>query len=236
MERDIFDSIKEKEFSALTPEERVELSEVCATEFEYNQLKAVLSQVDVLKEKATRPRKETKAKLDDLFVQTYPKATPIWYNGLFAIVIPRDKPIYRQPLVQIAAVALIAFLTLPFLNQSITKESTPLAEVQTEAKKQKSIQSTENENAEDESNMDTRAKKLEEVVTDEQANDLSSEPVLVASAVTAPRVASANARLKDAATIPGSDHPDGIFMGGNVSFSQPASESPGIFDLLTTSF
>lgn len=238
MERDIFDSVKEKDFSALTPEERAELADICSNEFEFNQLKAVFSQVETMKNEHPTPKKETKAKLDDLFVQTYPKVAPIWYNGLFAIVVPREKPLYRQPLAQIAAIALIAFFTVPYFNQSMPQEKVQMAEVKKQIKgntfEAKEAESRENR---DETVLSSESTK-EATTRAKMVDDSVEKPALVASTATS---SSASAKVSvfaegAAATAPGSDHPDGIFMGEQVSFSQPASESPGIFDLLTTSF
>ena len=98
MERDYLDIIKEKEFIELNSAERAEVAEICATEEEFNATKAMLLQVDSIVIEPITPNPKTKESLDSLFAQSYPKAAPLWYNAVFAVVIPKEKPIYRQPL------------------------------------------------------------------------------------------------------------------------------------------
>lgn len=115
MERDIFDIIAEKEFHELTAGERAELSELCTTEDEYNNMKMVLAQVHDMQPET--PADATKESLDNLFAQqSYPKAAPIWYNSVLTVLIPKEKKWHQQPLVRIAAILLLVLAVVPFFN------------------------------------------------------------------------------------------------------------------------
>ena len=144
MKRDVIDIVKDKEFIALTPEERKELAGLCNTEDEYNQLKHVLLGVDAMDWTNPQPKSETKESLDVLFAQTYPKAAGAWYSSTLALLVPKDKPFQRQPLLQIAALALLVFLTVPLLNsEDISEGKVVVAESRTEPEVTKTEQLTE---------------------------------------------------------------------------------------------
>ncbi len=130
MERDYLDIIKEKEFIALNALEREEIAEVCATEEEFNSMKAMLLQIDAVAAEPIIPNAKTKQSLDSLFAQTYPKAAPLWYNNVFAVIVPKEKPIYRQPLAQIAAAFFIFWMVFPFFNEPLVQENKQVAKVE----------------------------------------------------------------------------------------------------------
>ena len=241
MERDYLDIIKDKEFIELTTDERSEISELCASEDEFNALKAMLFQIDGMVVETIEPRKETKESLDQLFVQTHPKAAPLWYNSLLAVVVPKDKPIYRQPIMQLAAAFLIFWMVYPFFSTDLTNNSTQLAQVEkTEVEKQ--------------------AETINEVESKE-VHTPSEQPLNVAAPVTGSSqglgyvaernmpLAPVSSTLAIDATSPvmmddvSSDefwsHPDGIFTGSaesTISYAQPADETADLLDLLTATF
>ena len=113
MERDILDIVTKKKYFELTDTEKLELQEVCSTEEEFDQLKYVMSNVSTITWNEDSPKPETKAKLDDIFAETHPKAAPVWYTSVLTFLAPADKPFYRQPILQLAAVGLLVLLALP---------------------------------------------------------------------------------------------------------------------------
>lgn len=223
MKKDLIDTIMEKEFHALTDVEREELKSYCASEDEYNQMKDVFLGVEQMTWEYPKPKAETKQRLDDLFDSTYPKAAPVWYSSVLAVVIPKEKPIYRQPLAQIAAVALLALLLVPFWNSDsevVKPNATPqVAQVEQKPDKTQDVPYVKPEPV-----VETK----EDPVIFKEDTDVrsGSTPVLVASATPSTESSSAGA------ATPGSNHPDGVF----IAVSQPANESPEMFDLLTATF
>ena len=257
MERDIIDIITEKEFTQLTASERTELQEFCKTEEEYNQLKSVFANVSALPDEQPTPKIQTKKNLDALFVQTYPKLAPIWYNSVLAVVIPKGKPFYRQPMLQVAAVALLLFLAIPMFKNATITEPVQVAE--------NKIDKSEQDIAESNSNPQAKVTevKSEEELTEEEVSigdDLVSsfsEDVQttmqeeVNSSVTRSAVSEMNSApaivsfIESDARPAGNDsedfmHPDGVFAGNGsaptstLSFS--AAETEDLLDLLTATF
>jgi hypothetical protein len=229
MKKDLIDTIMEKEFHALTEVERTELASFCSSEEEYNQMKDVFIGVEQLTAEQSIPKTETKQRLDDLFNSTYPKAAPVWYDSVLIAVVPKGKPIYRQPLAQIAAIALIAILIVPFWNSSdVAGTSTQFAQA-TETV----VVPYSGGRSADVSSLPTNDLQPAE---NEVKTDLSQEnPVVVALAPVKGFMSSepsVSRELTASASVPGSTHPDGVF----VAVSQPASDSPEMFDLLTATF
>ena len=232
MKRDIVDIVMEKEFIELTQNERVELKEFCTSEEEYNQLKNVFTSVEGMTFDTPEPKAETKDRLDQLFDETYPKASPVWYSSVLAVLVPKEKPLHRQPLMQIAAVALLLLLVVPFFGTDMTANDNLMADndvVTTESVEEKedaSMLQEHEEAADDEilmENMDAGGN------TSGVASLAAVEPELTPTSTFA------------SSPAPSSNHPDGIFMGGagsdeSIAYSQPASESSDLLDLLTTAF
>ncbi|HNS42764.1 MAG TPA: hypothetical protein PKN22_08395 [Taishania sp.] len=87
MAKDIFDSILEKEFHQLTPQELTELNDYCQTATEFDAFKKVLQHTRTLANapKIT-PLAATKDKLDDLFASTHaPKGILFYQTPIFKI-------------------------------------------------------------------------------------------------------------------------------------------------------
>lgn len=230
MERDVFEIVVEKEFIALSPEERIELKNYCSTEEEYNQLKQVLVGVNTMDWTNPEPKVETKEKLDVLFAQTHPKADGMWYNSALAVIAPKDKPIYRQPLLQIAALALLVFLTVPFLQQNDTDDSIPLvAENSIDAGNEDVVKNTDVSGGIEE-------KKEDDLADTKDPQDEVSLPAVMTGFVASRGIS--NEVSVSAAESPTSNHPDGVFISEeSIAYSLPASDQPDdVMDLLTTSF
>ena len=270
MERDVIDIVKEKEFIELSDTERAELGELCSSEEEFNQMKAMFASIGAISWSNPTPRAETKESLDHLFAQKHPKAAPIWYNAPLAVVAPKHKPFYRQPLVQAAAVGLLIFLAYPFVKSNVMTSDTAqvavLEKENTSSSEMKEMEAQTSENAQEaelnqevETASNVEPVNLGEVEMDEldmtvtraeNAPSPAPVPLSPSPAVASPNFTSAAVTvdlagsdmvLRESAnngiTTPGSDHPDGIFVGDKKEiFSVPASHEPAVFDLLTTTF
>ena len=250
MEKDIINSIIEKEFIELTADERAELFEYCASEEEYMQLKNMFTRIENMDFENPAPRAETKRDLDLLFDQSYPKANQIWYSSLLSVVIPREKPVYRQPLLQIAAVALLIFLAVPLFNSKITDSKTQVAKVEQSAEEKTTTDKNSAfkdkneqvvvEESEDQADLESSESNLERRTANpiSGSNPLDETRFFSASRLDAmPDLGAAGITFDGTVSI--SDHPDGVFMGGTdgkIAFSQPASETSDLMDLLTTAF
>ncbi|XOV68228.1 MAG: hypothetical protein ACFHU9_03440 [Fluviicola sp.] len=228
MKKDLIDTIIEKDFNALTEVEREELQAYCASEDEYNQMKDVFLGMEQMSWEQPKPKAETKQRLDDLFDATYPKAAPVWYNSTLALVVPKDKPIYRQPLAQIAAIALLALLLVPFWNTGTTIEKSAAAPQIAQAEPVEKTQESRSVTSEPTADINEEKADFKDDV-DTRSNET---PVMVASsephAVPAPSPSVASGASATAME----DHPDGVF----VAESLPASDAPEVLDLLTATF
>lgn len=265
MERDVMDIVREKEFIELSAAERAELGELCSSEDEFNQVKSMFAGMAAMDWSNPTPKAETKESLDHLFAQKHPKAAPVWYNAPLAVLAPKGKPFYRQPLVQAAAVGLLIFLAYPFVNSNVMNSETNQVAALDEENTSTELKKTE---AETEANGNTETSddktiELDETATAETRTDvelnkqefttIDPSPKVTATVAAAPPASDFKwgadaSKLKDDATLasstvgsgaakPGSDHPDGIFMGDNTEiFSVPASHEPAVFDLLTSTF
>lgn len=241
MKKDIVDIVTEKEFIELTAAEREELKDFCTTEEEYNQLKGVFLGVEGIQFEQLQPKKEVKESLDNLFYETYPKASPVWYNSVLAVVVPKDKPIYRQPLLQVAAVLLLVFLAIPLVNSDLAGSGDQMAENTTAVTEDELVL----EEMVDESNDDVSTVTIEQdlLLTDQEQTiaevETESDRLDMDAFVNAPMVASSLEETATASGVaaPGSTHPDGVFIGSSeVALSLPASESEDLLDLLTATF
>lgn len=244
MERDYLDIIKEKEFIELNSDEKAEVLEICATEDEFNAMKSMLLQIDTVAAEPILPKEETKKSLDDLFAQTYPKVTPVWYNSVFAVIVPKEKPIYRQPLVQIAAAFLIFWMVFPFFNEPLKPEAKQLAKVEVKGAEQP-VEEVKEEEIESNNQQDELIPNVEQnQIQDETIT--TSENVMTRSIATntpAPLAESESDvvafSMDEFAEAEESTHPDGIFMGAadrTVAFAQSGSETQDLLDLLTPTF
>jgi hypothetical protein len=246
MERDIIDVVIEKKYIELTSVEKEEIASYISNEDEYNNLRDVMLGVQSIEFDQVSPKKETKDRLDDLFDQTYPKAAPVWYMSVLGVVAPKEKPLVRQPLVQIAAVVLLLLLAVPLFNTEIgSKGDEQLAVVTQESSKEDGTE----KNAET-----SMTQPIEEDVTEESeviVDEIIDEPVPV---TTSPGSFSRAADLfsepaapmsltfsSAGATATGFDHPDGVFdasvtASAEVSYSVSAGDKPDVLDLLTATF
>jgi len=254
MERDIVDIVTEKEFFELTTAELEELKEFCQSEEEYNQLKLAFTSVNAMPIEHVNPKIETKKELDALFMQTYPKAAPIWYNSVLAIILPKDKPFYRQPLVQVAAVALLIFLAVPFATNPIVNEKPIVAKnkvVQTERdgiskgdkKVENKISTTKSEVAQEELTEQPIVNNLADNIASLKDENHNQAHFLEGNSALQPRMTNtvmAADEFGSAEVMADFVHPDGVFeedsnpVASTLSFS--AAETEDLLDLLTATF
>lgn len=240
MEKELIDLIAEKNFEQLNAAERESLGEWCASEEEFQQMKDLFFGLEVLKNEARiTPRQETKKSLDDIFASTHsePK-TILWYNSLWMTVYPKDKAVFRRPLIQMAAAVVLLVLISPLFFQTAIETG----KIQTAKNEVKQVEEPKIEN-----NLTKQTKslnipesklnvaqivekqvvvvKVKNVRAAEMAEDLKREDVEFAAVE--PSV-SAGAVF---------DHPDGIFKEEKtIAFSQAAKDQPGFLDLLTATF
>ena len=265
MERDVIDIVKEKEFIELSAVERDELGELCSTEEEFNQMKAMFTNIGAINWSNPTPRSETKESLDHLFTQKHPKAAPIWYNAPLAVILPKNKPFYRQPLIQAAAVGLLIFLAYPLVKSNVMGDTAQVAVLDKEDAAHEVQEEKASLNDEVENLSEVELSNENEMPDNVLSNDASSAEykeleVAATRDLTLPAPAtsddmgftfsdasagavertgfSSTVTVAESGTISrSSDHPDGVFIGLETEiFSAPASREPAVFDLLTSTF
>ncbi|MFN5785799.1 MAG: hypothetical protein ACK457_07490 [Flavobacteriia bacterium] len=243
MEKELVKLLLEKDYTELSPSERVALREWCSGEEEFEHLKSVIQGVDQIRMvRQFAPRPEVKSSLDALFEQRHAKQAPmLWYNSIMLALYPKDKPLTHRPLLQLAAVTLLLIIVYPFLfNSEIVEKKQQVAQVE---EQKESIQ-TDKELTTEHTDKDYSAPSVEsevvedfvvesdEVSVDQIVAMNSSEGIISLDEPTAGVTYSWR-------TAPGevSTHPDGIYLGESaVSYSQSAATQPAVFDLLTVTF
>lgn len=242
MEKELVDLIAEKNFDQLNATEREALGEWCASEEEFQEMKDLFFGLEVLKnENRMSPKQETKNSLDDIFASTHaePK-TILWYNTVWLTVYPKEKAVFRRPLIQMAAAVVLLVLISPLFFQTAIEtgkvktaknEVKPTEEpkIENELEKQTDVkvESTLVSNTAISQDVDKEVlvAQVEDLPSTEIIDGLKREDVEFASV--APSVAAGTAF----------DHPDGIFKEEKtIAFSQAAKDQPGFLDLLTATF
>ncbi len=247
MERDLVNIIAEKKFNELSKEELAELMNYCANEEEFDQMKEVFLSVSALKPEMFEPSKKVKDDLDALFDQTYPKASPVWYMSILTAVVPKDKSFVHQPLVRVAAVALLLIMIYPLINKSIlVKDDQKLAKL--EQSDEAEMNSVSEQTSEDANNEFEPKANASDQNDGAQATTASGESMELDSRDALGRSESLSSS-DEIDVVAGSaafstsswSHPDGIFepardeeMTGSESLS--ASKAPKLLDLLTATF
>ena len=259
MERDILDIIVDKEFVNLTVIEKQELEQFCTTKAEFDELKSAVLGMNAIHFETTQPKAETKQKLDDLFMQTYPEKPVLWYNSVFLVLVPKEKPFYRQPLLQVAALLFVLFLVVPIINTPILDENEQVAKLElVDADKKIDVKNNENNSTV------VKEEELNDVLIDDietevlsnnivESNEGSSQEqmpmsfassevdvILSESKEGMSRTLVSDASLfEDASISYDSEHPDGIFSGianNRVNYSTDASDSDDLLGLCTVTF
>lgn len=252
MEKDITDLFREKTFHELDAEERSQLTDLCESEEEFEQMRNLFVGIESIKSEEFNPRTETKASLDAIFAAQSKQPPAFWYNSVLVMLYPQDKPIQRRPIIQIAAAVILVLLMVPFLtNDKIVQPNNQLAKVEKKQETQKEAE--------------TEVKK-NDLTVENTASKVVDKDVLMSDMVVETRVASdfdnvedlkfsetvslAEADLKDeemtvaapavmpeaGATAMSFHHPDGIFTGTVISYSKTVKQQPAVLDLLTAAF
>ncbi len=253
MEKDIFDIIQEKEYNQLSSVELSELSEFCANEDEFLQMKSVLVGVQAMNvANAAAPKPQVKQKLDDLFVsQAYAQTSATASKGIMAVLYPRDKKLYQRPLFQIAAMIVLILGIVPFLMKNQLPPKNQLAKLETKKQDTKGdsslVPTTKNDQKSKE--IETAEIEKEEAITSNQqtipAVNLYNNIRTVSSVSTGAEyyeistVSMDEAKSSESPAESVFDHSDGIYdssSGTTLIFSKPVSEQPEVLDLLTASF
>lgn len=245
------DLFREKTFQELNAEEREQLSELCESEEDFEQMRNLFVGLESMKTEKFIPRQETKASLDAIFAAQTKQRPVYWYNTVLVVLYPQDKPVQRRPIVQVAAAILFVALIVPFLNNdAIVPSNKQLAKVSVkeQSKKvgstnKKSPASSNNEAARIEQMVGSEVKEIygEDRIQDSEISEdllLTSRGVMEAEesrmeelSVAAPAVA-AGALAK----MEVFDHPDGIFSGTVITYSKSVKQQPAVLDLLTAAF
>ena len=135
MEQELVTIVMSKSFVDLSEGELQSLSGWCTTKEEFDQLKMVFQGAANLRESTnSEPRVENKLALDQLFQDTYGKRDR---SGFLKMVYPEEKPLMMRPLIQVAAIGLIALISLPFFRTNDVRSTLQTAKVTTENKKVK---------------------------------------------------------------------------------------------------
>lgn len=226
---DIFDRIKTQAYADLTEAERFELHEVCANQEEYEELQRVLIHTERIKGSGEQPGPETKERLDRLFAETYLSKRPLWYNSVLAMIAPKDKPMYRQPLIQLAALVLMVLLVVPLFDRDPVIAVRQIAEYSGESKQQELNREIEPELSEVQVTETEEVAPIRENNVSRQVEQFQGASAMVLSERMEASVAEAEMT---------STHPDGVFMGVEAEniFSQSGADTDDLLHLLTAAY
>lgn len=258
MEKELEHIIIQKAFEELTSTEKEQLKEWCSTEEEFNQLKMLYSEIELINsENSLKTKASTKKSLDELFEKTHSKG--VWYSAPIKTLYPQDKSFIRRPLVQIAAVLALLFLAYPLFNKKIA-EIQPKQMVELKKDEIPMMKAKKNEI---QSELDKEVPQNEinfvpPIVSDEVVNYELSESIVESTSQDDFAIAEIATESKDAeviselnsvadmrvvsapkASLNGfTNQSGGIYIEEktNSAISLPASRKPEMLDLLTAAF
>jgi hypothetical protein len=258
MEKELEHIIIQKTFEELSSSEKEQLKEWCSTEEEFNQLKMLYSEIELMNsENSLKTKASTKRNLDELFEKTHSKG--IWYSTPIKTLYPQDKIFIRRPLVQIAAVLAVLFLAYPLFNEKLSEiQPKQMAELnkaeipEMKAKKNEIQSELEKGMPQNEINF------VPPIVSDEDVNYELSESSVESTSQDDFAIAEIATESKDSegiselnsvaemsvasapkASVNGfTNHSDGIYIEEKTdsAISLPASRKPEMLDLLTAAF
>ncbi len=240
MEKDTVEYIKNKSFFELSPKEKEGMKDLFTTEEEFNEIKALFIQMDGLSAESFKPSENVKESLDDVFVHQYAATQS---RSFLALIVSKNKPIYRQPLVQLAAMALLLLLVVPVFNSPLVEETIQVAElkkgggIETNNRNEVKSENVEEIKSRNELNLDVENSEiqLDQLVEKKTVKMKVLQPQILPGPVgPIPSPVLIEAPLKM-----GFNHPDGIYQEEKevVAFtSVSAQESSDLLDLLTTTF
>jgi hypothetical protein len=245
MDKELVNIVLKKSFIELTDIERNEILEWCSSEEEFDQMKQVFIEVELMKKSQNvNVNEEKKRDLDILFHDKFKARPAFWSNSVVVALYPIDKPFQRRPLIQAAALALLFFISYPlYQNVQNDIEDTRFAKNE-EVKKQtikqeepvkdplvKNEAIVENKQHTTPADFVFESEKPNESVSDD---DFNNEGVEVLSMP----LASSVAKSEEMSVRPSFNHSDGVFETNDMDakFSKPVSETPDYLDLLTAAF
>jgi hypothetical protein len=235
MEKELTDLFSEKRYNDLSLDEKEQLTDLCASEEEFEQMRQVFSAIQMSKDETFHPKKETKDSLDELFASVHaPQRKVFWMQTAWLLVYPEDKPFIRKPLVQFAALGILLLLTVPFLLQDNLVD-------------QKSYTAKVGENQKSAVTKPTESSAISDSVVESSptntVNNRASQPVLSTTLIEQNGQVSwpSNDAFFDevartSTAVTEFDHPDGEFKGVAAAFSCSALDQPGVLDLITATF
>jgi hypothetical protein len=247
--------IVKKNYHELSGDERELIGELAGTEEEFEQMKFLFSQMEMMKDREVlEPRAETKHSLDHLFQETHQQKARggIWLNSVLVALYPVERPAYKRPLLQVAAAVLVILLVVPLFNQRI-EPSTPAQLAKNEIKQEsdpivdEKKEETSTESSEQLKEQQAAAPPVtkEPVPHNGFVRDDLSMPIAIDKFVSAESDAAVGATStfsivdvapEMASTEIKSDHPDGVFVGDHMLTSMSAADQPELLDLLTATF
>ena len=258
MEQELVTIVMSKSFVDLSEGELQSLSEWCTTKEEFDQLKMVFQGAVNLRESTnSEPRLENKLALDQLFQDTYGKRDR---SGFLKMVYPEEKPLMMRPLIQVAAIGLIALISLPFFRTNDVHSTLQTAKVTTENKKvDKTMSDLQSDKPVLVAKNEVPVKANKSEVTIESLSQLEdtrfivnsdenrasgevfyAEPAMtmsVESDVQEMSVAPVSAAKISVDTKDQNSHPDGIYQGvKTVQYAVPVSQQGNVLDLITASY
>lgn len=250
MKKDLFDIIKSKSYDELTEVERLEVAELAEDAVAYDNLKKFMLDVDSIAVNDFQPSGRVKTELNDLFDQVHGQRRYAWYMSFAAVIVPKEKPLHKQPLFYAAAVLLLALLVVPISNLKLGDSANMMA--QQEVVEEEIVPTLEKEEFNESevaisTDVVTRSDNNEanaEVIMEEGARVPMEESFALKEAENMEdeiTVFSLNAAPMSVTSVPattGSSHPDGVFdnWAQESNFSIPASKQPELLDLLTATF
>lgn len=244
MDKELVNIVLKKSFIELTEIERNEVLEWCSSEEEYDQMKQVFIEVELMKKNQNATVNEQKKRdLDILFHDKLNARPAFWSNSVVVALYPIDKPFQRRPLIQAAALALLFFISYPlYKNVQTDLEDTRFARNE-EVKKQNIKQEepvknplvknetvVENNKRTSPTNFVFESEKLNESVSEDDFNNEGVEALAMPTASVA--------KSEEMSVRPSFNHSDGIFETGDMDakYSKPLSDTPDYLDLLTAAF
>ena len=112
MESNIKNIIKNYQYYELDETQKQLISEWASNSDEFDALKHAFIAADAIGEQEINPT--IKQRLDVRFAEKFNKERLVWYNKLWLFLWPNDVSFYKRPLVQFAAICLIAVFSIPF--------------------------------------------------------------------------------------------------------------------------
>ena len=175
--------IKERTFESLTAEELKEVSELCATEEEFNSMKHFFGQIDhIAASDKTIINPEIKHSLDTIFAAKFPGIRANWNAPEAAAPVQAPViPLYQRTWVRVAAVALLVLGTIPLWqmigNDRTMVENETLAKLEQPRQKQAAAkeQDTTPTSATEGNNTTAQAPGIEDEAAEEQETIAADE-------------------------------------------------------------